>query len=391
MDLRLSEEQLMLQATVREFAQKEVKPAAAEYDSRVDPRDRFPWDLWKKAHDMGLLALPISREWGGGGASYLTQVIVCEELGAGDASFGKGYATHLQKASSLDRILNEEQKQEFIPEFMNDYTFVIAHAMTEPEHGSDNNIPYDEPGVTMKTFAYQDGDDYVINGMKRFITHAAVAKLYYLWARTDKTKPISQAIKTFLVRAGTPGVTIGHIDDEMGGRMEARAEIIIENLRVPSRYAVGEAEKMYGEHAASFLHDCLVVTSAGLGEARTCYEETKEFAKTRTQGGKPIIQHINVGTRLSDMHVGIEASRALIHKIAWCWDNEYEFDPKMVFLNKAFVSDIISKLYLDALEIWAGLGVQKELPFERYFRNHFSTLHGGGTPVLDRIIAMKTL
>ncbi len=391
MDLRLSEEQLMLQATAREFAQKELKPAAAELDKRVDPKDRFPMDLWRKAHRMGLLALPLSPKWGGGGASILTMAMVCEELGAGDASFGKGFATHLQKSGALERMLNEEQKKEFIPEFMNDDTYVISHAMTEPEHGSDCNIPYDEPGVTLKTFAYQDGEDYVINGMKRFITHAAVAKLFYVWARTDKTRPISQAIKTFLVRAGTLGLTIGHLDDEMGGRMEARAEVILENVRVPARYAVGEAEKMYGEHSASFLLDCLFVVTAGLGEGRTCYEETREFARTRVQGGKPIIQHINVGTRLADMHVGIEASRALIHKIAWCWDNDYEFDPKMVFLAKAFVSDMLSKLYIDTLEIWAGLGVQKELPIERYFRNHFSTLHGGGTPVLDRIMAMKRL
>ena len=173
--------------------------------------------------------------------------------------------------------------------------------------------------------------------------------------------------------------------------MEARAEVIIENLRVPARYAVGEPDKMYGEHSESFLADCLFVVTAGLSEGRTCYEETKEFARTRVQGGKRIIEHVNVGTRLADMHVGIEASRALLPKIAWCWDNDHDFDPKMVFLAKAFISDMLSKLYIDALEIWAGLGVQKDLPIERYFRNHFSTLHGGGTPVLDRILAMKIL
>jgi len=391
MDFRLTEEQLMLKATVREFAQKEVKPVAAELDRRPNPLDRFPWDLWKKAHAMGLLALPLSQKWGGSGAGRLTQTIVCEELGAGDGSFGKSVATHLQKVHFLERVLNEEQQKEFIPEFMNDDTYVIAHAMTEPEHGSDTNLPYDAPGATLKTFAYLDGDHYVINGMKRFITQAAVAKLFYIWARTDKNKPISQAIKAFLVRAGTPGLTIGHMDDEMGGRTEARAEVILDNVRIPARYAIGEEETMYGAHSASFLEDCLLVTTAGIGEARTCYEETREHTKTRMQGGKPIIEHVNVGTRVADMLVGIEASRALVQKIAWSWDNQHEFDPKMVFLAKAFVSDTLSKIYLDALEIWAGLGVQKDLPIERYFRNHFSTLHGGGTPVLDRIMAMKML
>jgi alkylation response protein AidB-like acyl-CoA dehydrogenase len=389
MDFRLTEEQLLLQKTIRDFAQKEVKPVAAELDKRPNPVDRFPWDLWKKAHAMGLLTLPLSPKWGGGGADRLTQLIVCEELGAGDGSFGKSVATHLQKAHFLERVLNEEQQKEFIPEFMDDDTYVISHAMTEPEHGSDTNLPYDEPGATLKTFAYLDGDEYVINGMKRFITQAAVAKLYYIWARTDKNLPISKSIRAFLVRAGTPGLTIGHIDDEMGGRMECRAEIIMENLRVPARYAIGEPDTMYGEHSASFLEDCLLVTTAGIGEARTCYEETREFARTRIQGGRPIIEHVNVGTRIADMLIGIEACRALVQKIAWAWDYQPGFDPRIVFLAKAFVAETLSKLYLDALEIWAGLGVQRDLPIERYFRNHFSTLHGAGTPVLNKIMAMK--
>jgi len=389
MDFRLSEEQLMMQEMVRTFAQKEIKPVAAEYDRRVDPKDCFPWELWKKAHALGLLTLPLSPKWGGG-AGLLTQVIVCEELGAGDSSFGCCVGAHFHKVDLMENLFDEVQKEEFIPELIKDDTYAIATAFTEPEHSSDSSLPYDEPGVAMKTFAYRHGDEYAINGMKRFITQAAVAKLFIIWARTDKNKPISQAMSAFIVRAGTPGLSIGHIDDSMGGRADARAEVIIDNLRVPARYLIGEENKIFGPRMRTFVgHICTV--AAKIGEARTCYEETTKFAKTRIQGGKPIIEHINVGTRIADMHVNLEVSRTLVQKVAWARDNQYEHDTKMMYLAQAFVMDVLTKIYLDVLEIWAGMGVQKEVPIERYFRNHFSTLHAGGTPVLNRIRAMKML
>jgi len=391
MDFRLTEEQLLIQRTVRDFAQKEIKPVAAAYDSAANPIDRFPWDLWKKAHKLGLLQLPLDQKWGGASADLLTQVIVCEEIGAGDGSFGKSFGTHLQKVHYLNSLLNEEQQKEFIPWFLEDDTFVMADASTEPDHGSDHHLPYDEPGVAMKTYAYRDGDEYVINGLKRFITLSPVAKLFVIWARTDKDKPITEATSGFLVRAGTPGLSIGHVDDELGGRLEPRGEVIIDNVRVPVRHRLGEESQMFGPRMAAFIPDFLCTVAAGVGEARTCYEETKEFARTRIQGGKPIIEHINVGTRLTDMHIGIEACRALLHKVAWQYDNQIDFSPMMPHLANSFVCDTLTKLFLDTMEIWAGLGVQKELPIERYFRNHFSTNHGGGTPVLNKIIAMKWL
>jgi alkylation response protein AidB-like acyl-CoA dehydrogenase len=383
MDFRLTEEELLIQKMVRDFSQKEIKPAAAEYERKgKDAREGFPWELWKKAHQLGLIQLPLSKELGGSGANMLTQIIVCEELGAGDGSIGKAFATHLHSVHYIKALFNKQQQEEFVPQLLNDDTFVICSALCEPESGSELSIPYDK---AIHSYAYRDGDEYVINGLKHFNTLAAVAKLYYIYVRTDKNKPITEAMSGFIVPANTPGLSIGHIDEPMGGRAECRAEIIIDNVRIPSRYLIGKEGGFFGPRSREFLTDYLCTVAAGVGEARTCYEETLAHAKTRVQGGIPIIEYPNVGTRLADMHVGIEACRTLLQKIAWSWDNQYEFDPKMVLLAKAFISDILSKLFLDSLEIWAGWGIQRESPIERYFRNHFATVHGGGTPAMNRI------
>jgi len=390
MDFRLNEEQLMMQKTARDFAQKEIKPVAAYYDSRPDPKDRFPWELWKKLHNLGFLQLPIDPEWGGTGTDLLTQVVICEEIGAGDGSFGKAYGTALQKSHYLNSLLSDEQKKEFLKKFIEDDTYVIASAITEPDSSSDNLLPYDAP-TTIRTFAYRDGDEYVINGFKHFVTLSAVASLFFLWARTKKDVPISQGLSCFLVPADTPGVSLGRIDDTLGSRSLAAAEIIFDDVRIPTRHLLGEENGMLKSQQRIFVPDYLNTTAAELGEARTCYEETKEHAKERIQGGKPIIEHINIGMKILDMHIGIEASRTLLQKVAWSFDTQNGFDRKMVYMAKAFVSDIISKIHLDSLEVWAGYGIQKDLPIERYFRNHFAAKHGGGTPDMNRIKSIKYL
>lgn len=391
MDFRLSEEQITIQKTVREFARKEIKPVAAEYDKKVNPRDCFPWELLKKTSAMGLRTCGAPKKWGGDDTDMLTRVIICEELGSGDSAFSTVIGGMMKACHMFGLYLNQEQQEEFFPQIMGDDTYLIATAVTEPDSATDIHLPYDEPGVAMKTRAQRDGNEYVLNGVKHFITAAGVAKLYVVYARTDRDKPVSQSVSGFLVPKGTPGFQVAGFHDMLGKRLQGQAEIVFEDARIPSRYLIGEENKMFSTRMNVWAESILTTLAAGLGEARTCYEETKEYATIRIQGGKPIIEHANIGCRIVDMHLYIEAARTLLWRVAWSWDTKENYDPMMVYLTKAFVNESVLKVIENAMEVYAGWAAQKEMPVEKHLRNAWSALHGGSTPAVNRLKAMKLL
>lgn len=391
MDFHLTEEQLAIQKTVRKFAMKEVKPIAIEYDKKVDPKDCFPWELVKKASSLGLRTCAAPKRWGGEETDMLTRIIICEELGAGDMGFSTVIGGNMKACHMFGLYLNEEQQEEFFPKIMKDDTYLIATAVTEPDSATDIHLPYDEPGVAMKTSAYRDGNEYVINGVKHFITAGGVSKLYVVYARTEKGKPVSQAVSGFLVPQGTPGFSVGSFHDMLGKRLQGQAELVFQNVRIPVRYRIGEENKMFSTRMGVWIESLITTLAAGLGEARTCYEETKQYAMDRVQGGKPIIEHPNIGCRLLDMYFHIETARILLWRIAWSWDTKEDYDPIMVYLTKAFVNEAVLKVVENAMEVYAGYAAQKEFPMEKHLRNAWTALHGGSTPTVNRLKAFKTL
>jgi acyl-CoA dehydrogenase len=391
MDFRLSEEQEAIQKTIRKFAQEEIKPVVAEFDKKVDPKDSFPWELLKKVSALGLRTCAAPKKWGGEETDMLTRSIICEELGSGDCGFSTVMGGMMKACHMLGLYLNEDQQKEFFPQIMNDDTYLIATAVTEPDSATDIHLPYDEPGVAMKTFAFRDGDEYVINGVKHFITGGGISKLYIVYARTDKTKPVSQAVSGFLVPLGTPGFYVAGFHDMLGKRLQGQAELVFEDARIPARYLIGEENKMFSTRMGVWVESILTTLAAGLGEARTCYEETKQYAMDRIQGGKPIIEHVNIGSRIVDMYFYIEVARTLLWKIAWSWDNKEGYDPMMVHLTKAFVNESVLKVVENAMEVYAGYAAQKEMPLEKHLRNAWTSLHGGSTPTVNRLKAMNLL
>jgi len=391
MDFRLSEEQLTIQKTVREFVRRDVKPVVGAYDKKVDPKDCFPWELIKKASALGLRTCAAPKKWGGDDTDMLTRVIICEELGSGDSGFATVIGGMMKVCHMFGIYLNKEQQEEFFPEIMKDDTYLIAIAVTEPDSATDNSIPYDEPGVAMKTRAYRDGNEYVINGTKHFITLGGVAKLYVIYARTDKNKPVTQATSGFLVPKETSGFYVAGFHDMLGKRLQGQGELVFEDARVPSRYLVGEENKMFSARMEVWAESILTTLAAGLGEARACYEEAKDYATIRIQGGKPIIEHTTIGCRIVDMHLYLEAARTLLWRVAWSWDTKEGYDPMMVYLTKAFVNESVLKVIENAMEVYAGWGAQKEMPMEKHLRNAWTALHGGSTPAVNRLKAMNLL
>lgn len=395
MDLGLSEEQMVMQTMIRKFIEKEVKPGALKrdenFDSRLPVEERYPWDLMKKASALGLRTLGVPKKYGGAHEAFnmVTQVLLAEEIGKGSDAFIHSLILQWKNCHYLSVNLNEEQQDEFFPQFVKDDTYLIASAVTEPASSTDIHIPYDEPG-TMQTYAYRDGSEYVINGTKHFVSSVAFAKLFLVHARTDKNKPISQAMSVFLVPLRTPGLSVGHIDDMLGHRLGGNAELLIENCRIPARYRIGEEGQMFLKRMSGWRVSLLTVQAAAVGEMQACYDETLEYAKTRLQGGKPIVNHINVGTRLVEMRTWIEAARAIIQKAACLWETQGKEDPVMIYGINAYVKELRIKVMENAIEIWAGYGIQRESPIQMYIRNAWMH-HGGGTPTVNRIKAMKLL
>ena len=379
MDFKLTEEQLMLQQTAREFVQKEVKPVARELDARTNPIDCFSWELLKKASQVGFRTAVVPLEYGGGGLDLLSQVILTEELAAADAGFGyvMCHAMHLSRV--LFTTCNEEQKKEFLPKFMADDNYLLAYGLTEPSGWTDKALPYDAPGAAMDTFAEKKGDEYIINGTKVFISNGAVAKLYIINARTNKELGITKSWSQFLVPREAPGFSIGKVHNKLGMRFSPNAELILEDVHVPAKYLIGKEGNGYEQSMVTAAPGVITSKNACLvGAMRLCYEEALEYAKTRIGGGKPIIEHHAIEMILADMEGKIKAGRLLLWQCAWNVDNQNESDPKLAWLTKAFLDEIAVTVTTGALEIFGGYGTDKDMPIEKCIRDVYNQLHGFG-------------
>ncbi len=391
MDFTLTENQRALQQLAHEFAESEIRPVAHELDRVADPHERFPWDVVEKASRLGLRTLALPEEMGGAGADILTLCLVGEELAWGDLGVAVVFDQTWKISHLLERLANEEQRARHLPAFLEDHRFHLAVAMTEPSGGSDNVIPYDSPDAGVRTTAVREGDEWVVNGMKQFISNGGIAKLYFVVLRTDTSVGVTQGLTYFMMTPDMEGFSIGRIHDKMGQRLCQNAELIFENCRVPDAERV---TAVGGAHEArkTFVRGSNIEAAATvLGTARAAYEEALEYARNRVQGGKPNIEHQAVGFMLADCFVEYEAARRLLHYAAWTAGQPDLYDPKMGFLTKTFVSETAYRIATRALEVWGGMGYMTEAPMEKYLRDATSFLHSDGTNQAMRIRAMSFL
>lgn len=389
MDFKLTEEQTIMKKEIKRFVDNELKPIAVELDRKQDPKECFSWELVKKASTLGLRTMALPEKYGGGGTDQMMAVILLEELGAGDLGFASMIGQHTKYTDTLANLCNDEQREEFIPEFLKDDTYLLASALTEPDAGTDIQLPYDAPGAGMRTFAKRNGEEYILNGTKHFISNGGVAKLYFIYARTNTEFGITKNMSIFLVPKDTPGFSIGKIHDKLGRRLLINAELLFEDARIPARHLVGvenEAWKMfYGQMPGiNYTTACLI------GGIRACYEASLDYARKRVQGGVPIIKHTSVGTKLAEMRVKLEAARALLWKNVWSWDQHFEYDPKMNYLTKAFINEIALEVINQTVDIFGGMGTDKDMVIEKYLRDIYAILHAYGNPSMNLIKGMPT-
>ncbi len=391
MDYKISEEQKALVDLAHDFAEKEIRPVARELDREPDPLKRFPWDVLEKGSKLGLRTLALPVELGGAGADVLTLCMVGEELAWGDLGTAVTFDQTWKITHLFETLTNEEQKSKYLNQFLEDDLFHLAVAMTEPSGGSDNIIPYDSPDAGVKTTAVRDGDDWIANGKKHYISNGGVAKLYIVAMRTDPTKGVSEGMTYFLLDPSMDGFDYGKFHDKLGQRLSLNAELLFNECRIPDAHRITEVNKAMEARKTFVLGSNIEAAATVLGTARASHEEALEYARNRVQGGKPIIEHQAVGFMLCDSFAEYEASRQMLHYAACTASYRNLYDPKLGFMTKSFVSEASFRIATRSMEGWGGMGYMTEAPMEKYLRDVTSFLHSDGTNQTMRIRSMKYL
>lgn len=367
----LTEEQVAIRDLARKFSHKEIMPVAAEYDVKAE----MPWPVIQKAFEIGLWNLNIPEGYGGQGLDELTQLLVYEELAYGCLGIFGAFGGNALAVTPLLLAGSEEQKQSFLIPFCSKPS-LAAFALTEPNAGSDVS--------NLSTTATRDGDEYVLNGTKCFITHGGIADLYTIFASTDRSKG-AKGISAFLVPGNTSGLNMGKKEDKMGDRASHIGEVIMEDVRVPEANLLGREGEGFkiAMRTLDFTRPSIGV--AALGVARRAFEEALKYSKERVQFGKPISANQAIQFMLADMATGIECARALLWKAAWHIE-QGEPDVKISAMSKCYASDLAMKIAVDALQIFGGYGYMKDYPMEKLMRDVKITQIYEGTNQVQRMV-----
>ncbi len=393
-DFSLTEEQKALQETARRFAINEIRPVAEELDRAHNPEKSFPLELIKQGMQLGFGTILIPEKYGGLGGNLIDCSLVTEELAYGDT----GVADVIWVTMSMSRIINmggnEAQKEKWLRAICEDETgtFIIGGGMTEPSGGSEIFCPLPDPSFGVRTTAVKNGDHYVINGRKSFITSGGVSKLYIILARTNKSVSNMEGCSIFLVPEGTPGLSFGKIEEKMGHRLSVVREIIFEDMQVPREYMIGEEGDGFRILLEVYEGNGVAAGSAAVGLARAAYDAALQYAQDRVIWGQPIMQYESVGSKLADMRMKIEASRALIWKLAWAAENPQQSKglSKLGSMAKVLPASFVREITIQAMEILGGYGYMMEFPVEKYVRDAMLfPIYDGTNDLLKRFIAQR--
>lgn len=378
MDFKLTDEQLMIQKLVRDFAQSHVRRELAGREWVGDPHERFPWGVVDRGFELGLKGLNVPREFGGAEADTLTLCIADEELACVDQGVAEIFDQMWNESRKIATLGTREQKEWFFGRFMKDPRFFATTAFTEPTHGTDHWVPYE--GTHLDTVARLEGDEWVINGTKIYITMGSEASVYLVYACTDPSKPMSQGTSIFIVPRETPGVRVGTIYNKIGERFVNNAEIIFEDCRVPKENLLGELNRGMQLTDPRLAETNVETAAIAVGTARGALEAAIEYAKQRVQGGRPLIEHQAIGMRLAELSTMLEAARTLVWRAAWAVQYMRPYDPKIHSMAKWYASEVAVKVCLGALEIFGGSGFMfLDNPAQKRLRDSLAMLHADGT------------
>ena len=378
MDFTLTEDQRHWGCVARRFARERVRPRARELDRLADPAATFPRDLVREASRLGLRTLKVPKAHGGGGVDCLTEVIVQEELAAGDVGFGMTLQHAWREGYILACGTTDAQRARFLPKFMADETCLMSFAMTEAHSGSDHKLRFDgTPEAGPQTRAERDGDEWVINGTKKFITNGNVATWIILMARTDFSVPWHQGISVFIVPTDAPGFRVARVMDKLGIRLNQNTELAFEDCRIPAGNLLSGVNDGL-VYLAQFGAGSMAKEGAkALGVARAALEEAVAYARQRVQGGRPIVEHQAISQLFYDLATEIEMARGLIWRAAWAVDHAPEQAHQLESMAKIAGAEVAARVGVRALEVCGGNGVLTDHPMEKLARDALSMMHAG--------------
>jgi acyl-CoA dehydrogenase len=372
----LTEEQLALRDLAREFAEREIRPKAAEYDEHAT----HPADIIEKAHEVGLMNPHVPEEYGGVGLSMFDGMLIGEELSWGCAGIAVSIVANMLGAAPVVLAGTEEQKRTWLPPLV-ESPILCSFALTEPNAGSDVS------GI--QTTAVRDGDEYVLNGSKMFITNAGHAAWIVVFASTDKSQG-HRGLSAFVVPTELEGVTIEKHLDKMGQRATDTSAVAFQDVRVPSENRLGEEGEGFKIAMRTLDHTRPGTAAGAVGVARAAYEHAVGYSRERVQFGQPIAMNQGVNFLIADMAAEIEAARLLTWQAAWLLDQGKRATLQSSFA-KRFASDTAMKVTTDAVQIFGGYGYIKEYPVEKLMRDAKLFQIYEGTSQIQRLVIAREI
>ena len=377
MDFNYNENQKLISEMIRSFSAKIIVPNIKEWDDN----QIFPVHVFKKLGELGLMGVLVPQEYGGSGFGYAEYVTAIEELAKVDPSVGLSVAAHNSLCTGhIMQFGNEEQKKKYLPKLAS-AEYLGAWGLTEHNTGSDSG--------GMSTTAVKDGDDWVLNGAKNFITHAISGDVSVVIVRTGE-KGDSKGMSAFIVEKGTPGLTSGKKEDKLGMRASETAELIFDNCRVPQSNLLGNVGDGFVQAMKVLDGGRISIAALSLGIAKGAYEAALKYAKERVQFGKPIAQHQAIAFKLADMATTIEASELLIYKAV----GKKNANQKVTLdgaMAKYYSSEVAVKVSTDAIQVLGGYGYTKDFRVERFYRDSKLCTIGEGTSEIQKIVIAKQI
>lgn len=377
--LKLTEEQQEIVRLARDFAEREIRPRAAQ----VDQADiESPLDLWRSAAKIGLTHFMLPEEYGGGGVTdLLTQVLVQEELCYGDISIGNFLTSNGFFAGPIEALGSDEQKREWLGMLCSEEPPVTALAVTEPAVGSD--------AAALQTRAVRDGDYYVLNGQKTWISNAPYAEHFVIFATVDPALR-SKGVTAFVVARDTPGLSVGQPMRKMGQRGIVNAEVFLDDVRVPMKNRLGDEGQGFYGLMRTFDASRILIGASATGLARAALDAALEYARQREQFGTAIINHQAVAFRLADMAAKVDASHLLTVRAAQLFDQGLDVTQEAA-IAKLVASENASWVAAAALQTHGGWGYSREFPVERWMRDAKLEEIEEGTSDIQRLIISRRL
>ncbi len=377
MDFSLGEDLLELKELTHQFAKNEIRPVAGEFDEK----NEFPYDVMKKAFEIGFLTSNIPAEFGGLEFTNIQNAVVCEELAWGCAGMYTSIMANTLATMPIVLYGSDEQKKEFLEPMTREVSYA-CFGLTEREAGSDNSA--------IKTTAKKDGDHYILNGSKTFITNGGISKLGVIFASTDKERG-ARGLTAFIVPMDLPGISTGKHENKMGHRASNTTELYFDDVRVPAKNIL--RKEGYGFLIALKTLDYArpSVGAGGVGVARAAYEEALKYAQARVQFGRPIASFQYNAFKLADMATQIDSARLLVHRSAWMLDNNMKASKESA-MAKVVATDVAMNVTTDAVQMLGGYGYMKEYPVEKMMRDaKLLQIYEGTNEIQRHVISLEIL